>query len=70
MNQDGDKMADIKERVRQGDYLVDPCAVADALLRRLRERAAAQTLYAVPELSTPALITLNAHTQSVRRVHP
>ena len=30
MDEDGEKMADIKQRVRQGNYRVDTRAVADA----------------------------------------
>ena len=73
MDEDGEKMADIKQRVRQGDYRVDTRAVADAVLRRLRDVTSARARYAppaAPGLSTRAVITLNAHTQSVRRVHP
>ena len=73
MDEDGEQMADIKQRVMQGDYRVDTRAVADAVLRRLRDLASARATDAtpaVPRLSTRAVITLNAHTQSVRRVHP
>jgi len=34
------KVSEIKRRVRQGDYTVDPRAVADAILRRRLEFAA------------------------------
>ena len=40
MNQDREQtVAQIKDRVRRGEYEVDPGAVADAILRRLRELA-------------------------------
>jgi len=32
------RLADLKERIEKGEYQVDPSAVADAILRRLRER--------------------------------
>jgi anti-sigma28 factor (negative regulator of flagellin synthesis) len=35
------KMTYIKEEVERGSYQVDPKAVADAILRMLRERAVA-----------------------------
>ncbi len=36
-----DKMADLKETVARGQYRVDAKAVADAILCRMREEAAA-----------------------------
>jgi Anti-sigma-28 factor, FlgM len=39
MDQDGEKVTEIKHRIERGEYRVDPRAVADALLRRLRESA-------------------------------
>ena len=34
-------MSSLRRAIDSGDYLVDPDAVADAILRRARERAAA-----------------------------
>jgi hypothetical protein len=31
------KVSDIKEEIKQGSYTVDPKAVADAIIQRLRE---------------------------------
>ncbi len=42
MDEDREKVANIKARVQHGEYEVDPTAVADALLRRLRELANAR----------------------------
>jgi Anti-sigma-28 factor, FlgM len=48
-----DKVAELKQRIEQGDYVVDPTAVADAIVRRLRELAQAR-LRAQNECSYPA----------------
>jgi anti-sigma-28 factor FlgM len=42
MDEDREKVAEIKEQVAQGEYRVDSREVADAVLRRLRELAAAR----------------------------
>ena len=42
MEEDRENVADIKAKVQHGEYEVDPTAVADALLRHLRELATAQ----------------------------
>jgi hypothetical protein len=42
MDEDGEKVAEIKNKVAQGEYRVDPREVADAVLRRVRELAAAR----------------------------
>jgi hypothetical protein len=42
MEEDRKNVAGIKARVQHGEYEVDPTAVADALLRHLRELATAQ----------------------------
>jgi hypothetical protein len=42
IDQDGEKVAEVKHRVERGEYRVEPAAVADALLRRLRELAQAR----------------------------
>jgi hypothetical protein len=40
MNKDReDKMGEIKQQIEAGEYLVDPTAVADAIVRRLRDAA-------------------------------
>jgi hypothetical protein len=42
MDEDHKKVADMSDKIRRGDYRVDPVAVADAILRRLRDVAAAR----------------------------
>ena len=37
------RVADIKQRIERGEYRVDPQAVADAILKRARDRAAASS---------------------------
>ena len=40
MNKDReDKMGELKQQIEAGEYRVDPTAVADAIVRRLREPA-------------------------------
>ena len=40
MNKDReDKMGELKQQIEAGEYRVDPTAVADAIVRRLREAA-------------------------------
>jgi anti-sigma28 factor (negative regulator of flagellin synthesis) len=43
-----EKVAEIKEKIEQGAYAVDPKAVADAIVRRLRVLAAAADNNAAP----------------------
>jgi hypothetical protein len=40
------RVADIKQRIERGEYRVDPHAVADAILQRVRDRAAASNVRA------------------------
>jgi Anti-sigma-28 factor, FlgM len=42
MEEDHEKVADMSDKIRRGDYRVDPVAVADAILRRLRDVTAAR----------------------------
>lgn len=43
MNKDReDKLGDLKHQIETGEYRVDPTAVADAIVRRLRDVAAAR----------------------------
>ncbi len=37
-----EKVADLRDRIARGEYEVDPHAVAEAIVRRLRERALAR----------------------------
>ena len=47
MNKDReDKMGEIKQQIEAGEYLVDPTAVADAIVRRLRDAAGGHTAVA------------------------
>lgn len=66
MDEDGMKMAEVKEMVRQGEYRVDPRAVADALLQRLRAVAAARASYPLPTMPARAL-TWSVRSRSVAR---
>lgn len=42
MEVDPEKVADMRDQIRQGDYQVEPQAVADAILRHLHELALAR----------------------------
>lgn len=42
MDEDRKKVADMTEKVRRGEYRVEPGLVADAILRQLRALAAAR----------------------------
>jgi hypothetical protein len=42
MDEDHEKVADMRDQIREGEYRVEPKAVADAILRRLRDLAAAR----------------------------
>jgi hypothetical protein len=43
------KVADMREQIELGTYRVEPQAVADALLRQLRELAAARSEHVAPD---------------------
>ena len=42
MDEDREKVADMREIIQQGEYRVEPVAVAEAILHRLRELAVAR----------------------------
>jgi hypothetical protein len=42
MDEDREKVADMRDIIQQGDYRVEPVAVAEAILRRLRDLAVAR----------------------------
>ncbi len=42
MDEDREKMAEMRDIVQQGEYRVEPVAVAEAILHRLRELAVAR----------------------------
>ncbi len=42
MDEDREKVADMRDIIQQGNYRVEPVAVAEAILRRLRELAVAR----------------------------
>ena len=50
------RMTELRQRVAQGDYTVDPGVVADAILRRARERAVERAAFhkecSYPEIPT------------------
>jgi hypothetical protein len=43
MDEDREKVFDMSEKIRRGEYRVEPVAVADAILHQLRALAAART---------------------------
>jgi hypothetical protein len=43
MDEHHEKVSDVRDQIRQGEYRVEPKAVADAILRRLRDLAAARS---------------------------
>jgi hypothetical protein len=49
MDVDPKKVADMREQIKQGEYRVEPTAVADAILRRLGELAAARAEHVAPD---------------------
>ena len=49
MDEDPKKVADMREQIKQGEYQVEPTAVADAILRRLGELAAARAEHVAPD---------------------
>ena len=49
MDEDPKKVADMREQIKQGEYRVEPTAVADAILRRLGELAAARGEHVAPD---------------------
>jgi anti-sigma-28 factor FlgM len=48
MDEDHEKVADMREKIEQGEYRVEPKAVAEAILRRLRDLAAARSEHVGP----------------------
>jgi hypothetical protein len=64
MDEDREKVADMSERIRRGEYRVEPVAVADAILRQLRALAAARTEHvrSIDRAAAPdAVLRRNAH---------
>ncbi len=49
MEPDPEKVADMREQIKHGGYLVEPTAVADAILRRLHEIAVARDEHVAPD---------------------
>lgn len=72
MDQDREKVADIKAKVQHGRYEVDPTAVADALLRRLREdaQARAQWLRPIPDAVPNRRVRVDARIRKAIRPRP
>ncbi len=44
-----EKVADMQEQIKRGEYRVEPTAVADAILRHLHELAAARGEHVAPD---------------------
>jgi hypothetical protein len=63
MDEDHEKVTDMSDKIKRGDYRVDPVAVADAILRRLRDVAAARAEHVASGERQPAgdTLRLNAH---------
>jgi Anti-sigma-28 factor, FlgM len=64
MDEDRKKVADMTDKIRRGEYRVEPVAVADAILRRLRDMAAARSEHVTPgdcASAVDALLKPNAH---------
>jgi hypothetical protein len=63
MDEDPKKVTDMSDTIRRGDYRVDPVAVADAILRRLRDVAAARAEHvgSGERASGPDALRLSAH---------
>jgi hypothetical protein len=62
-DEDRNKVADMTEKIRLGEYRVEPGAVADAILRRLRDVAAARAEHVGTgerASASDALLKLNA----------
>jgi Anti-sigma-28 factor, FlgM len=69
MDEDRTKVADMSDKIRRGDYRVDPVAVADAILRRLRDVSAARAEHVASGervSAADALLTLNARSPKAR----
>jgi Anti-sigma-28 factor, FlgM len=49
MDEDPEKVTDMREKIMHGEYRVEPTAVADAILRRLHELAAARDEHVAPD---------------------
>jgi hypothetical protein len=65
MDEAREKMADVSEEIRRGEYRVEPVAVADAIVRQLRALAAARTEHVASgdrASAADAVLRLNAHT--------
>jgi Anti-sigma-28 factor, FlgM len=64
MDEDREKVADMAEKIRRGEYRVEPVAVADAIVRQLRALAAARTEHVASgdRASAADALRLNAHT--------
>jgi len=64
MDEDRKKVADMTDKIRRGEYRVEPVAVADAIVRRLRELAAVRSEQVTPgdlAAAADALLKPNAH---------
>jgi Anti-sigma-28 factor, FlgM len=73
MDEDHEKVADMSEKIRRGEYRVEPVAVADAILRQLRALAAARAEHVCSGEragATDALLRLNAHSRRAGLANP
>jgi hypothetical protein len=71
MDEDGKKVSEIKSMIMQGEYRVEPVVVADALLRRLRDLAAARAEHVrSDERAWATSVRLNARTPRAPLAYP
>lgn len=69
MDEDRETVADMSEKIRSGEYRVEPVAVADAIVRQLRAVAAARTQQIASgdrASAADAVLRLSAHTPRAR----
>lgn len=73
MDEDGEKVSEIKTMIMQGEYRVEPLVVADALLRRLQDLAAARAEHVRSDeraWATSMPVILNARTPQAPLAYP
>jgi hypothetical protein len=72
MDEDPEKVANIKAKLQHGKYEIDPVAVADAVLRRLRAHADARAQLLQSGLAAPpnGRLRADARTRTAARLRP
>ena len=69
MDEDRKKVAEMSEKIRAGEYRVEPTAVADAIVRQLRALAIARTEHVAGRDGGPVNNCLRPNAQSPRAHH-